>query len=328
MGDIMTQEEIDELLKSLSAGEVSIDDVSDTKEKQIKDYDFARPSKFGKDQLRALEIIFDNYARLVTSYLSGYLRTHAQVDVVNAEQLIYSEFTNSLSNPVILAIVDFEPLKGSIVFEISAKIGYCIIDRILGGRGESLNKLRDFSEIEKILLERIIYQLLGFMKEPWENVLDVNPKLDKIETNSQFAQIIPPNDMTALVTLNIKIGEVEGLMNICIPYLVIEPVMSKLNTKYWFGSKEQEDKDIYKEKLAISLESAKVPVAAVLGRTYITVSEFISLQAGDVIKIDSFVNSDLDIMVGNLLKFHAKPGTRKGKNAIQITSIVRKEENK
>jgi len=328
MGEIMTQEEIDELLKSLSAGEVSIDDVSDNKEKQIKDYDFARPSKFGKDQLRALEIIFDNYARLVTSYLSGYLRTHAQVDVVNAEQLIYSEFTNSLSNPVILAIVDFEPLKGSIVFEISAKIGYSIIDRILGGRGESLHKLRDFSEIEKILLERIIYQLLGFMKEPWENVLDVSPKLDKIETNSQFAQIIPPNDMTALVTLNMKIGEVEGLMNICIPYLVIEPVMSKLNTKYWFGSKEQEDKDIYKEKLAISLESAKVPVAAVLGRTYITVSEFISLQAGDVIKIDSFVNSDLDIMVGNLLKFHAKPGTRKGKNAIQITSIVRKEENK
>lgn len=328
MGDVMTQEEIDELLKALNKGEVNIDDVSESHEKQIKDYDFARPSKFGKDQLRALEIIFDNYARLVSSYLSGYLRTHAQVDVVNAEQLIYSEFTNSLSNPVILAIVDFEPLKGSIVLEISASIGYCIIDRILGGRGETLQKLRDFSEIEKILLERIIYQLLGFMKEPWENVLDLNPKLDKIETNSQFAQIIPPNDMTAFVTLSIKVGEVEGFINICIPYLVIEPVMSKLNTKYWFGSKEQDGSDIYKEKIASSLEHAKVPISAILGRTYITVGEFISLQVGDVIKIDSFVNSDLDIKVGNLLKFHAKPGIRKGKNAIQITSIIRKEEDK
>lgn len=326
MGDVMTQEEIDELLKALNKGEVNIDDVSDTTEKRIVDYDFARPPKFSKDQLRTLETIFDNYARLVSSYLSGYLRTHAQVDVINAEQLAYSEFTNSLSNPVILAIVDFQPLKGSIIFELSATIGYCIIDRILGGRGETLQKLRDFSEIEKILLERIIYQLLGFLKEPWENVLDLNPKLDKIETNSQFAQIIPPNDMTAFITLSIKIGDIEGFINICIPYLVIEPIMNKVNTKYWYGNKEQEDVEIYREKVEKRLEFAQIPVSAILGRTYITVGEFISLQVGDVIKIDSFVNSDLDVNVGNLLKFHAKPGIKKGKNAIQITSIVRKEE--
>lgn len=326
MGDVMTQEEIDELLKSINKGEVNINDVPETSEKRIIDYNFAIPSKFNKDQLRTLEIIFDNYARLVSSYLSGYLRTHAQVDVVNAEQLVYSEFTNSLTNPVILAIVDFVPLKGSVVFELSASIGYCIIDRILGGRGETLQKLRDFSEIEKILIERIIHQLLGFMREPWENVIQLNPKLDKIETNSQFAQIIPPTDMTAFVTLSIKIGDVEGFINICIPYLVMEPIMGKLNTKYWFGNKEKEDSEIYKSKVEHSLEFAKVPVTAVLGRTYITVGEFISLQKGDVIKIDSFVNSDLDVNVGNLLKFHAKPGVMKGKNAIQITSIVRKEE--
>lgn len=328
MGDVMTQEEIDELLKAIGKGEFDPNEIKEDQEKHVKDYDFARPSKFGKDQLRALETIFDNYARLVSSYLSGYLRIHVQVDVMNAEQLIYSEFTNSLSNPVILSIVNFEPLKGSIVMELSASIGYCIIDRILGGRGETLQKLRDFSEIEKILLERIVYQLLGFMKEPWENVLELNPKLDKIETNSQFAQIIPPNDMTAFITLSIKIGEVEGFINICIPYLVIEPVMSKINTKYWFESKEQENSDIYKEKIENILEYAKVPISAVLGRTYITVNEFISLQCGDVIKIDSFVNSDLDVKVGNLLKFKAKPGIKKGKNAIQITSIIRKEDDK
>lgn len=327
MGDVMTQEEIDELLRTINKGE--FDELKpESSEKHVKDYDFARPSKFGKEQLRTLEIIFDNYARLISSYLSGYLRTHAQVEVINAEQLIYNEFSNSLTNPVILAIVDFMPLKGSIVLELSATIGYCIIDRILGGKGGTLQKLRDFSEIEKILLERIIFQLLGFMREPWETVINLSPKLDKIETNSQFAQIISPNEMTALVTLSIKVGEVEGFINICIPHLVIEPIMNKLNTKYWFGSKDEDVGDIYKEKISNSLEYAKVPVTAILGHTYITVSEFVSLQAGDVIKIDSFVNSDLDVDVGNLLKFYAKPGISKGKNAIQITSIVRKEENK
>lgn len=327
MSDVMTQEEIDELLRLINKGEID-ETKPESSEKHVKDYDFARPSKFGKEQLRTLEIIFDNYARLISSYLSGYLRTHAQVEVMNAEQLIYNEFSNSLTNPVILAMVDFMPLKGSIVLEISAAIGYCIIDRILGGKGGTLQKLRDFSEIEKILLERIIFQLLGFMREPWETVINLSPKLDKIETNSQFAQIISPNEMTALVTLSIKIGEIEGFINICIPHLVIEPIMNKLNTKYWFGSKDEDEGDIYKEKIASSLEYAKVPVTAILGHTYITVGEFVSLQAGDVIKIDSFVNSDLDVDVGNLLKFYAKPGIRKGKNAIQITSIVRKEENK
>lgn len=329
MGEVLSQSEIDDLLRALNQGELDVEDIkADSNEKQVKDHDFARPSKFGKEKLRTLEIIFDNYARLISSYLSGYLRTHTQVEVINAEQLTYNEFTNSLANPVILSMVDFMPLKGSIVLELSASIGYCIIDRILGGKGGTLQKLRDFSEIEKILLERIIHQLIGFMKEPWENVLEINPRLDKIETNSQFAQIIPPNEMTALVTLSIKVGEVEGFINVCIPYIVVEPIMDKLNTKYWFGSVQQDDSGMYKEKMEYSLEYAKVPVKAILGHTYITVGEFVALQAGDVIKIDSFVNSDLDIDVGNLLKFHAKPGVRKGKNAIQITSIVRKEEGK
>jgi len=329
LGEVLSQNEIDDLLRAFSQGELDVEDIkADSNERQVKVHDFARPSKFSKEKLRTLEIIFDNYARLISSYLSGYLRTHTQVEVINAEQLMYSEFTNSLANPVILSIVDFAPLKGSIVLELSAKIGYCIIDRILGGKGETLQKLRDFSEIEKILLERIIHQLLGFMKEPWENVVEIKPKLEKIETNSQFAQIIAPNEIIALVTLSIKIGEVEGFINICIPYIVVEPIMDKLNTKYWFGSAEEDNGDIYKEKIESSLDYAKVPVKATLGRTYITVGEFIALQAGDVIKIDSFVNSDLDIAIGNLLKFHAKPGVRKGKNAIQITSIVRREERK
>ncbi|NLK20769.1 MAG: flagellar motor switch protein FliM [Epulopiscium sp.] len=327
MGEVLSQNEIDELLNALNTGELDVTDIQTTdREKHVKNYDFARPSKFAKEQLRTLEIIFDNYSRIISTYLSGYLRAGTQIDVINAEAVTYYEFSNSLSNPVILSIVDFSPLKGSVILELSPSIGYSIIDRILGGKGSMIDKIREFTEIERILLERIISQLINLLREPWENVVDLRPRLDKIETNSQFAQVISPNEMIALVTLNIKIGEVEGMMNICIPHLVIEPIMDKLNTKYWFTIIEQEDQTIYRKHLEKRLQIAKIPIKTILGKTHITVGEFVNLQVGDVIKLDSYTNSDLDIMVGNLLKFHAKPGVFKNRNAIQITSIERKEE--
>ncbi|NLM47265.1 MAG: flagellar motor switch protein FliM [Epulopiscium sp.] len=327
MGEVLSQSEIDELLKALNTGEIDVTEIQESKqEKHIKKYDFARPSKFAKEQLRTLEIIFDNYSRIISTYLSGYLRTPTQVDVINAEAVTYYEFNNSLSNPVILSIVDFSPLKGSIVIDLSPNLGYSIIDRILGGRGAMIDKIREFTEIERILLERIVTQLIALLKEPWENVVDLNPKLEKIETNSQFAQIISPNEMIALVTLNIKLGEVEGMMNICIPHLVLEPVLERLNTKYWFAVVEQEDKSAYRKFLEKRLEIAKIPIRAVLGKTHITVEEFIHLQVGDVIKLDSYINSDLEIYAGNLLKFYGKPGIHRKQNAVQITAVERREE--
>jgi len=327
VGEVLSQSEIDELLKALNTGEIDVTEIQESKqEKHIKKYDFARPSKFAKEQLRTLEIIFDNYSRIISTYLSGYLRTPTQVDVINAEAVTYYEFNNSLSNPVILSIVDFSPLKGSIVIDLSPNLGYSIIDRILGGRGAMIDKIREFTEIERILLERIVTQLIALLKEPWENVVDLNPKLEKIETNSQFAQIISPNEMIALVTLNIKLGEVEGMMNICIPHLVLEPVLERLNTKYWFAVVEQEDKSAYRKFLEKRLEIAKIPIRAVLGKTHITVEEFIHLQVGDVIKLDSYINSDLEIYAGNLLKFYGKPGIHRKQNAVQITAVERREE--
>jgi len=294
--------------------------------KEAKNYDFARPSKFSKEQLRTLEIIFDNYARLVSSFLTAYLRTTVYVEVANAEQLTYNEFNNSLVNPVVLGIVAFEPLKGSVIVEISSNIGYSIIDRILGGPGQSMKKLRDFSDIEKVLLDRVITQMLTYLPEPWENVADLRPRLEKVETNSQFAQIISPNEMIALVTLSIKIGSSEGLINFCIPHMTIEMLMERLNTKYWFRQSQQDEGESYREDLENRLERAQIPVSAVIGRTTVTVKEFVEMQVGDIIPLDSYITSDLRIMIGNLLKFYAKPGTNRGKNAIQITQLIAEEE--
>lgn len=326
MGDILSQEEIDKLLSDLSRGDSSPIDNDVVDERKVKAYNFAKPSKFGKEQLRTLEVIFEGFSRLTSSFFTGYLRTSVQIEVANAEQMTYSEFNNSLLNPVVLGIIDFKPLKGSIILDLSSQIGYAIIDRILGGSGETLKKTREFTEIEKILLGRVINEMVGFLIEPWENVCAISPKFEKLETNAQFAQIISPNEMIALVTLSIRVGEIDGMVNFCIPYLVIEPIISNLNTKHWFTINEDEDLSKFRPTVEKRLGNAKVPLSVVVGKTSITVDEFINLQVGDVITLDSYVNSDFKVMVGNLLKFYAKPGLNRGKNAVQITSVVRKEE--
>lgn len=328
MADILSQNEIDELLNALSSGEVDVADMDSHKSnKKIKEYNFARPSKFSKEQLRTLEIIFDNYGRAISTFLSGYLRTLTQVEVINAEAVTYSEFTNSLTNPVVLSIIDFLPLNGSIILEFSPNMGYVIIDRILGGQGQSLGKIREYTEIEKILIERVIHQFINLLPEPWENVISLEPVLEKIETNSQVAQIISPNEIIALITFNVKIGNIEAMMNVCIPHMVIEPIMDKLNTRYWFAHEKKQTKKQYRHHIEKRLEFSRIPVSAILGRTQITVKEFIELQKNDIIALDSAVESDMQIHVGDFLKFYGKPGVHKNKNAIQITSVVRGEDD-
>lgn len=327
MGDILSQDEIDALLSQLNSGEANdVIIASPVSVKEARNYDFANPQKFNKEQLRTLENIFDNYARSVSSFLTGYLRTASHLEVASSEGIMYRDFNLTLVNPVILAMVELAPLKGTVVVELSNNIGYAIIDRILGGPGFGLKKLRDYSEIEKILLERVVLQLLSYLPEPWANVIPIKPRLEKIETNSQFAQIISPNEMVALVVLNVKVGSSEGMLSFCLPHLVIEPVMDKLYTKFWYMQREEEDKEDFRDKIETELEKALVPVSAVIGRTNIMVSDFVNLQVGDVIKLDSYINSDMNIMIGNLMKFHAKPGISRGMNAVQITSLIEKEE--
>ena len=299
---------------------------SSSSEKQVKDYDFARPSKFSKEHLRTLEIIFEHYGRLLSTNLPVYLRKNVQVEVMNSEAVTYMEFSNALSNPVLLGIVDFAPLEGSIIMEMASKLGYAIVDRMLGGEGEPLDKVRDFSEIELSIVERIMVACVELLREPWANVVDVVPRLERIETNSQFAQIISPSEMIAIVTVNIKIGEVEGLMNVCLPYLTLESVMDKLNTKFWYSNMQEREDYEYAENIEALISKASIPVKAVLGNNVISVADFGALQVGDIIRLDKKVDSELDIYVGDMKKFTALPGSS-GKNyAVRITTVVREEE--
>lgn len=326
MGDVLSQNEIDNLLQALSSGELDAEEIKDSDEKQIKNYDFARPAKFSKEHLRTLEIIFEHYGRLLSTNLPVYLRKAIQVEVMNSEAVSYSEFSNALSNPVLLGIINFAPLKGNIILEIASNLGYAMVDRMLGGEGEPLEKTREFSEIELLIIERIMTVCVNLLHEPWENVVDIHPRLERIETNSQFAQIISPSEMIAIVTINIKIGDVEGLMNVCLPYLTLEDIMDKLNTKYWYSTMQDKDEQQYVDAIETLISKAPIPMKAVLGNSTISVSDFSGLQVGDIIRLDTKVNQELDVFVGNIKKFTALPGSSGDKYAVRITSVIREEQ--
>lgn len=325
-GDILSQSEIDQLLKGLSDGEIDVQEIqSSNQEKKVRSHDFRRSSKFAKDHIKTLHIIHDNYARLVTNFLTGYLRTLVQVDVMEVQALPYSEFNNAISNPAFLAVVDFAPLSGSIIYQIEPNVSFALVDRILGGKGFLMEKVREFTEIEMAILERTTIQLLNLMRTPWENVLSINPRLERSETNAQFAQIINPNEIVAIITFRVRIGEVEGMINLCLPHMVIEPIIAKLSTKFWFSMIEKEPTQEIKDALELRVESTTVPLKAILGETNITVRDFLDLQIGDVVPLDTNVNGNLNILVGDLLKFYGKPGVRNSKVAIKITEVIRKE---
>ena len=326
MGDVLSQNEIDALLNALSSGELDVDEIKENGEKQVKDYDFARPSKFSKEHLRTLEIIFEHYGRLLSTNLPVYLRKNVQIEVMNSEAVTYQEFSNALSNPVLLGIVNFAPLQGSIILEMATNLGYAIVDRMLGGKGEALEKVREYSEIELLILERIFIVCVNLLHEPWQNVVEITPRLERIETNSQYAQIISPSEMIAIITINVKIGDVEGLMNVCLPYITVEDVIDKLNTKYWYANMQQYDETDYAEAIEVLIRKAQIPIKAVLGTSTVSVADFSMLQVGDIIRLDRKAEEELDVYVGNIKKFTALPGASGDNYAVRVTEVIREEQ--
>lgn len=325
MAEILSQKEIDSLLSALGDGDVSVEDIRDEqKESKIKNYDFKSPKKLAKDQLKTLSIIHDNYSRVLNTYLSGYLRVITEIEVSSVEELSYYEFNNSISNPAMIAVVNFDPLAGQIIIETSSRIAFTMVDRILGGDGLYQNENRDFTEIELIILSKLLKNMIGYIPEAWENVIELSPYLEKIEPNSQFAQIVSPNETVALITLSVRIGEVEGLMNICLPHMVIEPIIQNLSTNFLFSGVKKEFDEEGKKELEKNVRKANIESSAVIGETYISVEDFIFMQVGDVIKLNTKVKDELELKVGGKTKFLGYPGTYKKNMAFKISKVIEK----
>ena len=322
--DVLSQSEIDKLLSAISTGDVSAEEIKkEDEQKKVKVYDFKRPDKFSKDQIRTLYMLHENFARLLNTYLSTHLRTMVNVEVASVEQLTYQEFIQSLTNPSVIGVVAVPPLKGNIIMEINTGISFSIIDRVLGGKGENTIKPRVLTEIEIAIMRRVIDRALDQLKEVWTNVVRFEPKLEATEDNPQFVQIVPPSDMVVIITLQMKVGDVEGFMNICMPNLVLEPVMSKLTTTFWVASSvSREDNPEQVEVLKRRIEKTYVPFIVELGEINISIREFLTLGFGDVLQLDTKVKDELRCKVGTHTKFYCRPGTSGKRSAVQITRVA------
>ena len=327
--DILTQEEIDKLLAAANEGETSLEELKrEETAKKIKVYDFKRPDKFSKDQIRTLYMLHESFARLLNTYMSSHLRTLVNVDVASVEQLTYQEFVQSLANPSVITILGVPPLKGNIIFEISSEIAFAYLDRVFGGDGNTSIKTRVLTEIEDAVMRRFVNSAMERFQESWSNVTPMNPVLEATESNPQFTQIVPPNDMVVIVTMQTKLGEVEGMMNMCIPYLVLEPIMSKLTTTFWVAASVAKDDDGgHTDVIRRKLNRTKVPFVVEVGRVNITIREFLTLGFGDVLQLNTKVKEDFPCMIGTNAKFYCRPGTFGKKLAVQITQIVEKGED-
>ena len=281
MNEVLSQDEIDQLLTAISSGDIETEEVAQqADQRKIKIYDFKRPDKFSKEQIRTVSIMHETFARLTTTSLSANLRSLVHVHVASVDQLTYEEFIRSIPNPTTLAVINMDPLKGSAVLEIDPSVTFSIIDRLFGGKGEGTKVTRDLSDIEQSVMEGIIVRILGNMREAWSQVIDLRPAAG---ANRDQSAVCP--DRTAHGNgrprdPGNKVGEVEGMMNFCIPYLTIEPIISKLSAQYWYSSVRRgtttENLNILRERLS----SIEVTVAAEIGKMDLTVRDVLGPEAG------------------------------------------------
>jgi flagellar motor switch protein FliM len=321
--EVLSQSEIDALLSALSSGSVDLEAISESaREDKIKLYDFRRPDKFSKDQLRAIQMIHESFARQVTTTLSTMVRAMVSAEVVSVDQLAYDEFVRSLVQPTTIAVLEMYPLTGNAVMELNPHLVFSIIDRMLGGKGEPLRKARELTDIERTVVERVLLRMLELLEESWSTVVDVRFRFDSMESNPFFVQICPGTDMVLLVTLKVQVGETEGMINLCVPYIVMEPMVDKLSSQHWFASTGRKDIQGVREILKNRLNAVVVPVALELGHTILSLQDIMQLQEGDVIRLDGTRGDPLGVRVGNRVKFYASPGTVDGAYAAKITEVL------
>lgn len=325
MNEVLSQDEIDQLLTAISSGESEVDDFKQVSSAhKIKIYDFKRPSKFSKEQLRTISNMHETFARNTTTSLSAQLRSLVHVHVASVDELTYEEFIRSIPTPTTLAVINMDPLPGNAVLEIDPTISFCMIDRLFGGRGAIAgNKNRDLTDIEQEVMEGVIVCILANLREAWTQVIDLRPRFQTIETNPQFASIVPPNEMVVLITLETKVGEEEGMMNFCIPYQTIDPIISKLSSQFWYSSVRKSSTTQYLSTIKGQINDVDMDIVADFGSINLPIRDVLALRVGDVVRLSNIkVGDPLSLSVGDRKKFFCQPGVVGKKMAVQITGKI------
>jgi len=330
--DVLDQSEVDALLSAVDTGEVEqepqeVQIFSRTRTEwdsvEVRPYDFKRPERVSKDQMRALETLHEGFARNFGAALSGFLRTIVEVKVSTCDQMTYSEFIASLPNPTSFNLLTAEPLEGKICLEVSPLIVYPIIDRLLGGNSQELFiPQRALTAIEMRLIHKIISRAVEALKEAWRGLKDLDFALTESESNPHLVQIVPPNEVVIVVGLEIKMSTRAGTANLCIPYNVIEPVMEEIASQSWFRMGQLEGSGEYSKRIRTRLNKATVEISGVLAQTTITLHELVNLSVDDLLMTETPASQPMTVSVEGGRKFDAHIGQYKGSRALKVVGPV------
>ncbi|MGL1935122.1 MAG: flagellar motor switch protein FliM [Fibrobacterales bacterium] len=347
MSDILSQEEVDALLSAVSGGDMAEDDGSaelsaapvdaagpvfspdysdyeEEEQRAVALYDFKRPDRVSKDQVRTLQNLHEGYARLLSTTLTSLLRTLVEIELSSVDQLTYQEVIMSISTPSCIYIFQMEPLEGNAILEVNPSLIFIMLDRLFGGQGRTIDSTRELTDIERAVITKIIERALLDLKEVWENIGIFSPKIDSYETNPQFVQIAPPGETVILIALEVRMKNGSGLMSLCFPFILLESILEKLSGESWISAQKtttQETRRLVEKELG----DTTVGVAASIGDTSLSVRDFLQLEKNDVLVLDKSAGSDLVVSVGGRPKFLGKPGVVGRKKSIQITSIIDRE---
>lgn len=298
------------------------DDFSDAEHKSYKLYNFRRPDKFSKDNLRALRDIHREFSKAISLVLSGYLRMRVEIEIVSVDQLTYEEFVRSMPSPISVGVFEFEPLSGQVLLGISFEVISCIVNRMLGGVGNIENQSRELTDIEKALAKKVINIIIKSLEDSWNTIIPVTGKFISLDDNYQSIQVATAGEIVALLTFEVQIsGKHFGLFSLCFPYPVLETVLGHLSTQHIFQTKGLVASNDERLKMITKINTSNVDLRVQFGQCNITLDDFLQLSEGDIIKLDNKVQDDLIVKVNGEKKFFARPGTMKDKICVKITDV-------
>ena len=298
------------------------DEFSDSEHKSYKIYNFRRPDKFSKDNLRALRDIHREFSKAISLVLSGYLRMRVEIEIVSVDQLTYEEFVRSMPSPISVGVFEFEPLSGQVLLGISFEVISCIVNRMLGGVGNIENQTRELTDIEKALAKKVINIIIKSLEDSWNTIIPVTGKFISLDDNYQSIQVATAGEIVALLTFEVQIsGKHFGLFSLCFPYPVLETVLGHLSTQHIFQTKGLVASNDERLKMISKINTSNVDLRVQFGQCSITLDDFLQLSEGDIIKLDNKVQDDLIVKVNGEKKFFARPGTLKDKICVKITDV-------
>ncbi len=327
--DKISPKEINALLDAMSTSEIKMNELQKSLQPaECELYDFRHPDKFTKEQLCALEVMHSGFTRLLSSYLSGYLRCNIQIEVASIVQLTYEDFIHSVPNPAVLTLFSINPLKGTAIAQLDPVFLFPVIDLFFGGSGVTPKSIRDLTDIELSVTRKLMTKILDNLALAWKDIIRFVPVVDSVETNPDRIQVYSLNETVALVSLTAGVGaSAKGFINLCLPYNLLEPVVSRLTLQRRCGPRISESNEADKRKLQQWLEMPAVELTVLAGQTLMQVNDFLQLQEGDVLLLDRRVDQDMDLYVDEQMICKVKAGYMGSQLAVQITALVEGEKD-